>query len=186
MSDLSPAALSARPRPGRVFDRDVVYHPLRVVDLMDWDVWAQGQYRRAARLGMNDGTDEEKLRYRIESDEESKRICFGSSYAWVIECSFPGLLYLAWLSLRHGIPGLTLDVTAEIFGFGTRLPGEQTDELRKARLEIHVASGFVPESVLLGIAKKNKPESGTNSLTQTGGGESSDTSGSTTDAGRNG
>jgi len=83
--DISPAALAATPRKAKIFDADVTFHPLTIGDIMEFDCWAQGQYRRGARFGMTDGTPDEQLRYRIEANDESKLICFGSAHADRIE-----------------------------------------------------------------------------------------------------
>ncbi len=159
MSDLSPAALSAVPRQGTVFGKDVTFYPLTIGDILEWDCFAQGQYRRGARMGMNDGTDDEKLQCRKDAAEESKSICFGSKAGRDIEWSFTGYLYIAWLSLRHGNPKLTLDETAKIFGFGTQHLGDQKYALEVAKIQIHIASGLIAEETVLGLEKPKKNES---------------------------
>lgn len=183
MAEVSPAVLAATPRGSKVFDQDVTFYPLTIGDIMEWDAWAQGQYRRAARFGMTDGTPEEQLRYRIESNDESKLICFGSAHADRIEWSLTGCIYLAWLSLRHGNQKLTLDDVGRMFGWGTRRLEEQRMEAAEAKREIHIASGLIPEEALLGLAKPKKNESPTPdpvSPTQSTGAESSTTSGPNT------
>ena len=157
--EISPAALSATPRRAKVFDADVTYHPLTIGDIMDWDCFAQGQYRRGAKLGMTDGTPDEQWRYRVESNDESKLICFGSAHAHNIEMSFTARLYLAWLSLRHGQPKLTLEETGKLFGWGTRVLDEQKTAAAEAYVMIQVATGLWPEEALLGLRKPKKNES---------------------------
>ncbi len=186
MSDLSPSALSAAPRAGKVFDRDVTFFPLTIGDIMEFDAWAQGQYRRGARMGMNDGSDDEKLQLRKDAAEESKSICFGSKAGRDIEWSFTGYLYIAWLSLRHGNPKLTLEETAKIFGFGTQHLGDQKYALEVAKIQIHIASGLIAEETVLGLEKPKKNESPANEAKTSPmpdtGVKSSATSGSTTSA----
>ena len=160
MSEISPAALAARPRPGKIFNQAVVFSPLTINDILEWDAWAQGQYRRGARLGMRDGTPEEQLRFRIESNDEAKLICFGSAHAERIECSQTGCTYIAWLSLRHdpARAAMTLEDCAKLFGWGSRKQPEQVMELRRAQMEIYVATGLIPEEAVLGLAKPKKNE----------------------------
>jgi hypothetical protein len=160
MSDISPAALAARPRPGTVFNQAVLFSPLTVADILEWDAWAQGQYRRGARLGMRDGSPEDQLRFRIEANDEAKLICFGSAHAERIECSQMGCLYIAWLSLRHDSARekMTLDDCARLFGWGSKRQPDQLLELRRAQMEIYVATGLIPEEAVLGLAKPKKNE----------------------------
>ena len=183
--DISPAALAARPRAGSVHGQPVVFHPLMVDVIMAWDAWAQGQYRRGARLGMQDGTPEEQLRFRIEANDEAKLICFGSAHAERVECSQMGCLYIAWLSLRHdpARARMTLEETGALFGWGTRRQADQVIELRKAQMEIYVASGLIPEEALLGLTKPKKNEIPPPTVpTPISGGNSTATSGSPTSA----
>ena len=158
MSDVSPVVLAALPRKGTVFGKEVTFYPLTVGDILEWDAFAQGQYRRGARQGMMDGTPDEKLQYRKDAAEESKAICFGSKEARDIEWSFTGYLYIAWLSLRHGNPKLTIDDTAKLFGFGTQHLGDQKYALEVAKIEIHIASGLIAEEYSLGLTKPKKNE----------------------------
>jgi hypothetical protein len=184
MSEISPAALAARPRAGQVFDRPVVFYPLTIADILEWDAWAQGQYRRGARMGMRDGTPEEQLRARIEANDEAKLICFGSAHAERVECSQMGCTYIAWLSLRHdpAREKMTLDKCAALFGWGTRRQPEQVLELRRAQMEIYVATGLIPEEAILGLAhpKKNETLTPPTSPPPITGGNSTATSGSNT------
>lgn len=159
--DISPAALAATPRKGKVFETEVTFHPLTIGDIMEFDAWAQGQYRRGARFGMTDGTPEEQLRYRIECNDESKLICFGSAHADRIEWSLTGCLYIAWLSLRHGNPKMTLEETGKLFGWGTRTLDEQRLAAGAAKRDIHIATGLVSEEVALGLTKPKKNETTT-------------------------
>jgi len=188
MADISPAALAARPRKAKVFDQDVTFYPITIGGIMEWDAWAQGQFRRAARFGMTDGTPEEQLDYRIEANDQSKMICFGSAHADRIEWSFTGCIYLAWISLRNGNPKLTLDETAKLFGFGSRSLDEQRLAAAEAKREIHIATGLIPEESTLGLRKprKNEPTPATEtapaSPTPTTGEVSSTTSGPSTAA----
>lgn len=190
MPDISPAALAAVPRKAKVFDVDVVFHPLTISDIMEWDAFAQGQYRRGARFGMTDGTPEEQLRYRIECNDESKLICFGSAHADRIEWSLTGCLYLAWLSLRHGNPKLTLEDTGKLFGFGSKPLDEQRMAAAQAKRDIHIATGLVSEEVALGLTKPKKNETQTiaemTSPTPTTGAASSPTSGPVTSEAQHG
>jgi hypothetical protein len=161
MSDISSAALAAIPRKGKVFGVEVTYHPLTIGDLMDWDCWAQGQYRRGARFGMTDGTPEEQLRYRIEANDEAKLICFGNAHAERIEWSMTGCLYLCWLSLRHGNAKLTLEDTSKLFGWGSQSLDDQKLALVTAKREIHIATGLISEEVALGLVRPKKNETQT-------------------------
>lgn len=158
MSEVSPTVLAAIPRPGNVFGKDVTFHPLTIGDIMEFDCWAQGQYRRGARFGMTDGTPEEQLRYRIEANDESKLICFGSAHAERIEWSMTGCLYLCWLSLKHSQPKLTLDDASKLFGWGSQTMDDQRLALAAAKREIHIATGLVSEEIALGLAKPKKNE----------------------------
>lgn len=188
MPEISPAALVALPRKGKVFETDVTFHPLTISDILEWDSWAQGQYRRGARFGMTDGTPEEQLRYRIEANDEAKLICFGSAHADRIEWSHTGCLYLAWLSLRHGNPKLTLEDVGKLFGWGTKTLTEQREAAATAKRDIHIATGLVSEEVALGLTRPKKNEMGQTtesekaSPTPTTGASSSATSGSSTNA----
>ena len=158
MPDVNPTVLAAIPRAGKVFGVDVTFHPLTIGDIMEWDAFAQGQYRRGARFGMTDGTPQEQLNYRIEANDEAKLICFGSAHAERIEWSHTGCLYLALLSLRHGKPKLTIDEVARMFGLGTKSLSDQRLASAAAKREIHIATGLVSGEVEMDLAKKNESQ----------------------------
>ena len=185
--NISPAALSATPRRANVFEAPVTFYSLTIGDIMEWDCWAQGQFRRGTRFGMTDGTPDEQLSYRILSNDEAKLICFGSAHGREVEWSFTGCLYVAWLSLRHGNPKLTFDETAKLFGFGRMSIPDQRRAAEVAKIEIHIASGMLAEEVALGLTKPKKNESQTAesespSPTPPTGSNSSDISGPSTNA----
>ena len=161
MSEISTSALASLPRKATVFAKDVTFHPLTIGDILEWDAFAQGQYRRGARFGMTDGTPDEQLRYRIEANDESKLICFGSAHAERIEWSMTGCLYLCWLSLRHGQPKLTMDETGKLFGWGSQSQDDIRLALAAAKRDIHIATGLVSEEVALGLTKPKKNETQT-------------------------
>lgn len=158
MPDVNPTVLAAIPRAGKVFGVDVTFHPLTIGDIMEFDAFAQGQYRRGARFGMTDGTPQEQLNYRIEANDEAKLICFGSAHAERIEWSHTGCLYLALLSLRHSNPKLTLDEVAKLFGLGTKTLDDQRLASAAAKREIHIATGLVSEEIAMGLTRPKKNE----------------------------
>ena len=125
--------------PGEIVLSGAVYKaaPLTLGDYGDWDMMAQADHLRAARMSLD--TEADPMRFQAlwrEAQSYSGRITFNSILAVGVMNSLQGKCRIVWLSVRRGGHAATLE---EVFAAAR---GDMAG-LRRAVDEVLTLSGWV-------------------------------------------